>query len=277
MSYALPFVWGARTYLMGIVNVTPDSFSGDGLHLDLDAIVARARAFEAAGADIIDVGGESTRPGHEPVDEATEMARAIPAVRAIAAAVSVPISIDTYKAAVAEAALEAGARVVNDVWALAADPRMAELVARAQVPVILMHNQHGTEYRDLIPDIIMALAARVQAAEAAGIARERIIVDPGIGFGKTFEHNLEVMDRLDEFKVLGLPILLGTSRKRYIVRLLDGAPPEQRVEGTAAAVAIGIARGADIVRVHDVAEMARVVRVADAITRRAAPAALIPR
>ncbi|HZS92301.1 MAG TPA: dihydropteroate synthase [Chloroflexota bacterium] len=277
MSYALPFVWGARTYLMGIVNVTPDSFSGDGLHLDLDAIVARARAFEAAGADIIDVGGESTRPGHEPVDEATEMARAIPAVRAIAAAVSVPISIDTYKAAVAEAALEAGARVVNDVWALAADPRMAELVARAQVPVILMHNQHGTEYRDLIPDIIMALAARVQAAEAAGIARERIIVDPGIGFGKTFEHNLEVMDRLDEFKVLGLPILLGTSRKRYIGRLLDGAPPEQRVEGTAAAVAIGIARGADIVRVHDVAEMARVVRVADAITRRAAPAALIPR
>jgi len=277
VSYALPFVWGARTYLMGIVNVTPDSFSGDGLHLDLDAIVARARAFEAAGADIIDVGGESTRPGHEPVDEATEMARAIPAVRAIAAAVSVPISIDTYKAAVAEAALEAGARVVNDVWALAADPRMAELVARAQVPVILMHNQHGTEYRDLIPDIIMALAARVQAAEAAGIARERIIVDPGIGFGKTFEHNLEVMDRLDEFKVLGLPILLGTSRKRYIGRLLDGAPPEQRVEGTAAAVAIGIARGADIVRVHDVAEMARVVRVADAITRRAAPAALIPR
>ncbi len=277
MSYALPFVWGARTYLMGIVNVTPDSFSGDGLHLDLDAIVARARAFEAAGADIIDVGGESTRPGHEPVDEATEMARAIPAVRAIAAAVSVPISIDTYKAAVAEAALEAGARVVNDVWALAADPRMAELVARAQVPVILMHNQHGTEYRDLIPDIIMALAARVQAADAAGIARERIIVDPGIGFGKTFEHNLEVMDRLDEFKVLGLPILLGTSRKRYIGRLLDGAPPEQRVEGTAAAVAIGIARGADIVRVHDVAEMARVVRVADAITRRAAPAALIPR
>jgi len=277
VSYALPFVWGARTYLMGIVNVTPDSFSGDGLHLDLDAIVARARAFEAAGADIIDVGGESTRPGHEPVDEATEMARAIPAVRAIAAAVSIPISIDTYKAAVAEAALEAGARVVNDVWALAADPRMAELVARAQVPVILMHNQHGTEYRDLIPDIIMALAARVQAAEAAGIARERIIVDPGIGFGKTFEHNLEVMDRLDEFKVLGLPILLGTSRKRYIGRLLDGAPPEQRVEGTAAAVAIGIARGADIVRVHDVAEMARVVRVADAITRRAAPAALIPR
>lgn len=270
MSYALPFVWGARTYLMGIVNVTPDSFSGDGLHLDLDAIVARARAFEAAGADIIDVGGESTRPGHEPVDEATEMARAIPAVRAIAAAVSVPISIDTYKAAVAEAALEAGARVVNDVWALAADPRMAELVARAQVPVILMHNQHGTEYRDLIPDIIMALAARVQAAEAAGIARERIIVDPGIGFGKTFEHNLEVMDRLDEFKVLGLPILLGTSRKRYIGRLLDGAPPEQRVEGTAAAVAIGIARGADIVRVHDVAEMARVARVADAITRRGA-------
>jgi dihydropteroate synthase len=255
---------------MGIVNVTPDSFSGDGLHLDLDAIVARARAFATAGADIIDVGGESTRPEHEPVDEATEMARAIPAVRAIAAAVSIPISIDTYKATVARAALEAGARVVNDVWALAADPRMPEVVARAQVPVILMHNQHGTEYRDLIPDIVIALAARVQAAEAAGIARERIIVDPGIGFGKTFEHNLEVMDRLDELRVLGLPILLGTSRKRYIGRLLDGAPPEQRIEGTAAAVAIGIARGADIIRVHEVAEMARVARVADAITRRGA-------
>jgi dihydropteroate synthase len=270
VSYSLPFLWGARTYLMGIVNVTPDSFSGDGLHLDLDAIVARARGFAAAGADIIDVGGESTRPEHEPVDEATEMARAIPAVRAIAAAVSIPISIDTYKATVARAALEAGARVVNDVWALAADPRMPEVVARAQVPVILMHNQHGTEYRDLIPDIVIALAARVQAAEAAGIARERIIVDPGIGFGKTFEHNLEVMDRLDELRVLGLPILLGTSRKRYIGRLLDGAPPEQRVEGTAAAVAIGIARGADIIRVHEVAEMARVARVADAIARRGA-------
>ena len=269
MPYTLPFTWGTRTYVMGIVNVTPDSFSGDGLRADPDAAAAQARAFVAAGADLIDVGGESTRPGHEPVDAETELARVIPAVRAIAAAVDVPISIDTYKAAVAVAALEAGARVVNDVWALGADPRMAAVVARAGVPVILMHNQEGTAYRDLVPDVIAALAARVRAAEEAGIDRAQMIVDPGIGFGKTAEHNLELIDRLDELKALGLPILLGTSRKRFIGRLLGEAPPEERVEGTAAAVAIGVARGADIVRVHDIAAMVKVVRVADAITRRA--------
>ena len=266
----------ARALVMGIVNVTPDSFSGDGLarggtdgDADIAAAVAQARAFVAAGADMIDVGGESTRPGHEPVDEATELARVVPAVRAIAAAVPVPVSIDTYKAAVAASALEAGARVINDVWALAADPRMPEVAASADVPVILMHNQHGTEYRDLVPDIIAALAARVRAAEEAGIARSRLILDPGIGFGMTAEHNLEFIDRLDELTALGLPILLGPSRKRFIGGILDAAPPEQRLEGTAAAVAIGIARGADIVRAHDVAAMVKVARVADAITRRA--------
>jgi dihydropteroate synthase len=253
---------------MGIVNVTPDSFSGDGLRGDLDAAVAQAHAFVAAGADMIDVGGESTRPGHQPVDAATELARVVPAIRAITTAVDVPISVDTYKAAVAEAALEAGARVVNDVWALGADPRMPGVVARAGVPVILMHNQQGTHYDDLVPDVIAALSARVRAAEEAGIAGTQIILDPGIGFGKTGEHNLEVIDRLDELKALGYPVLLGTSRKRFIGRLLDDAPPEERVEGTAAAVAIGIARGADIVRVHDVAAMVKVARVADAITRR---------
>jgi dihydropteroate synthase len=268
MPYTLPFTWGARTYVMGIINVTPDSFSGDGLARDVSAAVAQARAFVAAGADLLDVGGESTRPGHEPVDEATELARVVPAVRAIAAAASVPISVDTSKAAVAEAALEAGARVVNDVWALAADPRMAAVVAHAGVPVVLMHNQEGTHYRDLVPDVIAALAAHVRFAEEAGISRAQIIVDPGIGFGKTAEHNLEVIDRLDELKVLGLPILLGPSRKRFIGRILGDAPPEQRLEGTAAAVAIGIARGADIVRVHDVEAMVKVARVADAITRR---------
>ncbi len=269
MTYTLPFTWGARTYVMGIVNATPDSFSGDGIGGDVERAVAQARAFVAAGADMIDVGGESTRPGHEPVDEAEELARVLPVVRAVAAAVPVPVSIDTSKAAVATAALEAGARVVNDVWALAADPAMAGVVARAGVPVVLMHNQEGTRYDDLVPDVIAALAARVRAAEAAGIARERIIVDPGIGFGKTGEHNLEVIDRLDEIKrALGLPLLLGPSRKRFIGRLLDDAPPEQRLEGTAAAVAVGIARGADIVRVHDVAAMVKVARVADAITRR---------
>ncbi len=274
MAYDLPFAWGARTYIMGIVNVTPDSFSGDGLRRDgaggdvVAAAVAQALDFERAGVDIIDVGGESTRPGGEPVGEAVEMARVLPVVRAVAAAVRVPVSIDTYRAAVAAAALEAGARMLNDVWALAADPAMAEVAASAAVPVVLMHNQHGTVYRDLLPDIIAALEGRVRAAEAAGIDRRRIILDPGIGFGKTAEHNLEVIDRLDEIKRLGYPVLLGTSRKRFIGRLLDDAPPDQRLEGTAAAVAIGIARGADIVRVHDVGAMVKVARVADALTRR---------
>ncbi len=275
MPYDLPFAWDARTYVMGIVNVTPDSFSGDGLYEGGDDImmaVARARAFEAAGADLIDVGGESTRPGHEPVDERTELARVVPAIRAIARAVSIPVSVDTYKAAVAAAALEAGARVVNDVWALAADEAMAGVVARAEVPVILMHNQEGAAYRDLVPDVIAALARRVEAAKRAGVTRSRIIVDPGIGFGKTAAHNLEVIDRLDEIKALGLPILLGPSRKRFIGRILGDAsgdaPPEERLEGTLAAVAVGIARGADIVRVHDVAPVVKAARVADAITRR---------
>jgi len=276
MSYDLPFQWGSRTYVMGIVNVTPDSFSGDGLYQagdDVAAAVARAQACEAAGADLLDVGGESTRPGHAPVDEATELARVVPAIRAIAAAVSIPISVDTYKAAVAAAALQAGARVVNDVWALAADPAMAGVVARAEVPVVLMHNQEGTAYQDLVPDVIEALAARARAAEEAGIARARIIVDPGIGFGKTAAHNLELIDRLDELQALGLPILLGASRKRFIGRILGDArgdaPPQERLEGTSAAVAVGIARGAAIVRVHDVAAIVKVARVADAITRRA--------
>ncbi len=282
MSYDLPFDWGARTYVMGIVNVTPDSFSGDGL---LDgagtgrggdvAAVAQARAFEAAGADLIDVGGESTRPDHAPIDTATEIARVVPVIRAIAAAVSIPISIDTSKAAVAEAALAAGARVVNDVWALAADPDLAGVVARAEVPVVLMNNRRGKTYTDLVPDVIADLAARVRFAEAAGVARARIIVDPGIGFDRADApdlDDLELIDRLAELKVLGLPILLGPSRKRFIGRILADArgeaSPQERLEGTAAAVAVGVARGADIVRVHDVASIVRVARVADAITRR---------
>ena len=270
-----PFEWGARTYVMGIVNVTPDSFSGDGLYGDGDdiaAAVAQARAYEAAGADLIDVGGESTRPGHAPVDERTELARVVPAVRAIARAVSIPVSVDTSKAAVAAAALEAGARLVNDVWALAADPAMAGVVARAGAPVILMNNRRGKSYADLVPDVIADLAARVRIAEGAGIARSRIIVDPGIGFDRTGAPDLELIDRLGELRALGLPILIGPSRKRFIGRILGDArgdaPPEERLEGTAAAVAVGIARGADIVRVHDVAPIVKVARVADAITRR---------
>jgi len=282
MSYDLPFEWGTRTYVMGIVNVTPDSFSGDGLFDGVGtgrggdvAAVAQARAFEAAGADLIDVGGESTRPGHAPIDTATEIARVVPVIRAIAAAVSIPISIDTSKATVAEAALAAGARVVNDVWALAADPDLAGVVARAEVPVVLMNNRRGKTYTDLVPDVIADLAARVRFAEAAGVARSRIIVDPGIGFDRTGApdlDDLDLIDRLVELKVLGLPILIGPSRKRFIGRILadtrGDAPPEERLEGTAAAVAVGIARGADIVRVHDVAPIVKVARVTDAITRR---------
>jgi len=265
---SLPFVWGARTYIMGIVNVTPDSFSGDGLADDAARAAEQARAMVAAGADIVDVGGESTRPGSAPVDEQDELARVLPAIRAIAAAVSVPISIDTSKASVAEAALQAGARIVNDVWALEADPAMAAVVARAGVPLILMHNQHGAEYGDLVTDIIAKLRARIEVALRAGVARDLLILDPGIGFGKTGEQNLVAIDRLHELRVLGLPLLLGPSRKRFIGYILDDAPPDERLEGTAAACAVGIARGADIIRVHDVGPMAKVARVADAIVRR---------
>lgn len=264
----LPFVWGARTYIMGIVNITPDSFSGDGLAEDVAQAVRQARAMVDAGADIIDVGGESTRPGAAPVTEQDELARVVKAIRAIAASISVPISIDTSKAGVAAAALQAGAHIVNDVWALEADPAMASVVAKAGVPLILMHNQRGTEYGDLIQDIMVKLKARVEVALQAGIPRDHLILDPGIGFGKTGEQNLVVIDRLHELCELELPLLLGPSRKRFIGHILDDAPPHERIEGTAAACAVGIARGADIIRVHDVGPMAKVARVADAIVRR---------
>ena len=281
------FVWGARTYIMGIINATPDSFSGDGLlATDGDwvlAAVAQGVRFVEEGADILDVGGESTRPGAAPISAEEEMARVIPVIRALRQATDVPISIDTYKAAVAEAALDAGADMVNDVWGLRMDPEMAPLIARRGVPVILMHNRSrpknavqeerlggryvGIEYENLIEDVKRELLESVALAHAAGIPDEHIILDPGIGFGKTVEQNLELIDRLDEIAALGYPILLGPSRKSFIGYTLD-LPPDQRVEGTAAAVAIGIDRGADIVRVHDVLYMARVARMTDAIVRR---------
>lgn len=260
------FEWGKRTYVMGILNLTPDSFSGDGLAGDVEAAVAQARRFVAEGADLLDLGGESTRPGHTPVSAEDEIRRVIPALRAVSAAVSVPVSIDTYKSEVAEAALEAGAHLINDIWGLQRDPRLAELAASADVPLILMHNQEGTDYRDLMGDIVNSLQRSVERALATGVREENIIVDPGIGFGKRREHNLEVMARLAELRVLGKPILLGTSRKSTIGYVL-GTPVDQRLEGTAATVALGIANGADIVRVHDVREMVRVARMADAIAR----------
>jgi dihydropteroate synthase len=282
-----PLPWGQRTYVMGIINVTPDSFSGDGLLMAADpvaAVVEHARSLVAAGADILDIGGESTRPGAAYVSQEEELQRIVPVVEALTAAHLGPIlSVDTYKAAVAEAALNAGAHWINDVWALGADPQMGAVVARHGAPVILMHNRLksgsaelrqrlggryvGVEYHNLLAEVKAELLEAVERAHVAGIPDEHILLDPGIGFGKTVEHSLELLDRLGEIRALGYPLLLGPSRKSFIGYTLD-LPPQEREEGTAAAVAVGIARGADIVRVHDVARMARVARMTDAIVRR---------
>jgi len=277
--------WGRRTYVMGIINVTPDSFSGDGLAAegrDADAVVAaaveQARGFVEAGAELLDVGAESTRPrsaygDHPEVDAETEAALAVPVVRALATELGdrAVISIDTSKGTVAKAALAAGATMVNDVWAARRDPTTADAAARAGAHLVLMHHQEGNAY----PDGVFVTVARWlrEAADAAvvrGMPRDRLIVDPGIGFGKGTAENLELLHRLGELKTaLGnLPLLIGTSRKRFLGELLGGAAPGDRIEGTAATVALAIAAGADIVRVHDVAVMARVRAVSDAVVRR---------
>ena len=283
-------VWGSRTYLMGILNITPDSFSGDGLLSGKDQpdyvqqALEQARHFVAAGVDMLDVGGESTRPGSQPVALERELERVLPVVRALAAELDALISIDTYKSQVAEAALEAGAQLVNDVWGLRADPQLAVVARRFNAPLILMHNRSswvhaevkeklgghyvGMEYENLLEDVKRELLESVALAHEGGVPDEQIILDPGIGFGKTVEQNLELIDRLDEIRQLGYPILLGPSRKSFIGYTLD-LPPDQRIEGTAAGVAVGIVRGADIIRVHDVAYMSRVARMTDAIVRRA--------
>ena len=268
--------WGRRTYIMGVINLTPDSFSGDGLAgtgvagagsaSDLDAAVALARRMEAEGADLIDVGAESTRPGSAPISAELEATRLMPALSAICRAVSIPVSVDTYKARVARQAIAAGAAMINDVWGGLADPQMAPLAAQSGVPIVLMHNRSDTHYECLMSDVCAGLRRSIAIARAAGVADGRIIVDPGIGFGKTADHNLELLCRLPEVKALGFPLLLGVSRKSTIGRILN-RPADDRLEGTAAAVALGIAGGADIVRVHDVKEMTRVARVADAIVR----------
>ena len=265
------FDWGRRTYVMGVINMTPDSFSGDGLGNDVDSALQQALKFQEYGADIIDVGGESTRPpvvyaGAAPTSEDEELARVVPVIEALTRDLEVPVSIDTYKAGVAREALEAGAAMINDVWGFRRDPEMAGVAAEAGVPVVLMHNQDHFEYDDLLPDVIGALRWMRDAAVEAGVARASIILDPGMGFGKTAEHTLEVLRRLDEFQVLECPLLVGMSRKSTIGKVLD-APPDDRIEGTAATVALSIANGADIVRVHDVKEMVRVARMSDAIVR----------
>ena len=260
------FVWGARTFVMGVINVTPDSFSGDGLGRDTEAAVAQGLRFEAEGVDILDVGGESTRPGAGETDAAEEMRRVLPVIERLKRQTTTPISIDTAKAEVASAALEAGAVMLNDVWGLRHDPQMPGVVARFGVPAVVMHNQRGRPFRDVIGDIREGLEASIALAAAAGVPRERLIVDPGFGFGWKEEHNLEMLRRLGELKALGLPILAGTSRKSTIGAVL-GLPVEERLLGTAASVALAIANGADIVRVHDVKEMLQVCRVADAVVR----------
>lgn len=280
------FEWGCQTYVMGIINATPDSFSGDGLVNDtgdwIARAVAQARQFVADGAHILDIGGESTRPGAAAVDARTERRRVVPVVKAVATALDVPISVDTYKAEVAAAALDAGAQLVNDVWGLQMDPDMAPLCAERNVPVVLMHNRSkprnvaqeaqlggryvGTEYEDLLGDITRELQSSIDSAKQAGIPDEHIIIDPGVGFGKTVAQNLTLVNRLDHFKALGYPLLLGTSNKSFIGYTLE-LPPDERIEGTAASIAVGIAHGADIVRVHQVRAMSRVVRVTDAIVR----------
>jgi dihydropteroate synthase len=280
---------------MGILNITPDSFSGDGLLAEVDeqqagwgeeSIVStameQARRFVSAGVDFLDVGGESTRPGSAQISVEEEMGRVLPVIHALARELEVLISVDTYKSEVAQAALDVGAQMVNDVWGLRADPRLAETVARYEVPIILMHNRSswahaeikerlggryvGIPYENLLEDIKGELLESVTLARTAGIPEDKIILDPGIGFGKTVEQNLELLNRLDEICRLGYPVLVGPSRKSFIGYTLD-LPPDQRLEGTAAAVAVSILRGADIVRVHDIEFMTRLVRMTDAIVR----------
>jgi len=263
---------------MGVINVSPDSFSGDGL-ADVEEAVVRAERLASEGADIIDIGGESTRPGSTPLSPDEELRRVIPVVEKLAHEISVPLSVDTYKLEVARQALNAGANMINDIWGLKKEPRLAELAAQKGVPIALMSNQRGTPCHDIMSAVISDLKRAIEQALDAGVPRENIIVDPGIGFGKTQEQNLEVLQRLDELQALGRPILLGSSRKSFIGWVLDLTPEQrlnevafvppgdQRLEGTAATIAIGIAKGADIVRVHDVKEMARVCKMSDALVR----------
>ncbi len=255
------FDWGSRTYVMGIVNVTPDSFSGDGLGADVEAAVAQGLRMVREGANMLDVGGESTRPGHVPVTPAEEIARTDEVVRRLAEQAGVPVSIDTYKEEVASHAIAGGATILNDVWGLTRSPAMAELAARHGCALVLMHNQDGTDYAgDLMDEVKRFLAVAASGAVAAGVPKDKVIVDPGIGFGKTAEQNWVVMRRFEELRELGHPILIGTSRKSFIGKLLD-LPVTDRLEGPAATVVAAVLPGADIVPVHDVLPMTRVVRV----------------
>jgi dihydropteroate synthase len=278
------FRWGVRTYVMGILNVTPDSFSGDGLLRSpgapggdaaqgamtaaVAAAVAQARSMADEGADILDIGGESTRPGHEPVDPADELARVVPVVGAVRAALpDMPLTIDTTKPAVAEAALDAGADAINDIWGVAEEGALAQVAASRGVPIVLMHNRAEARYTDLVSEILDDLRRAIDRALAAGVARENMLVDPGFGFGKTADHNLALLRELGRLRSLGRPVVLGTSRKSTLGKVLGDVPPAERVEATIATTALGIASGVDVVRVHDVRANSRAARMADAVVR----------
>jgi dihydropteroate synthase len=273
------FAWGTRTFVMGILNLTPDSFSGDGLLAQddpIDGALAQARRMVEEGADLLDIGGESTRPGHEPVTAEEEAARVVPVVRAIRAGLpGIPISIDTTKAVVAEAAIAAGADMLNDIWGTGPHAgEVAAVAAARRIPLVVMHNRRDPVYVDVVAEVIADLATAVDRALRLGVAPEHLIVDPGIGFGKTADHNVTILRDLGALRVLGRPILLGTSRKSTLGRILD-LPPDERLEATLATTALGVAAGVDLVRVHDVRENVRAARVADAIIRgtwRAEPA-----
>ncbi|OZM55821.1 dihydropteroate synthase [Lottiidibacillus patelloidae] len=253
-----------KTAIMGILNTTPDSFSDGGKFNEVDHAVAKAKEMVINGADIIDIGGESTRPNAEKVSLEEEIARVIPIIKAVSEAVNVPISIDTYKAEVAKLAIEAGAHIINDVWGAKADKDMAIVAAEKEVPIILMHNRNNKNYNNLMDDIISDLAESISIVKKAGVKDDKIVLDPGIGFAKTYEQNLEVMNKLDQITKLGYPVLLGTSRKSMIGFALD-LPVDERVEGTGATVCLGIERGCDIMRVHDVLEMSRMAKMMDAM------------
>ena len=266
------FNWKSKTFVMGVINVTPDSFSGDGVDFNIDLAVQKAVEFERFGCHILDIGGESTRPSITYGNTSTTSAeleeqRVIPAIQAISKAVSIPISIDTYKASVAQKAIQSGASLVNDVWGFTKDPKMASIVSDLKVPVVLMHNQDHTVYGDMVNDIINRLEELKTNAMNSGVLEANIILDPGIGFGKNVVQNIELFRSLEMLQKLNSPILIGSSRKSTIGKVLD-LPPDQRVEGTAATVVISIIKGADIVRVHDVKEMMRVVKMTDAIVRK---------
>ena len=271
-NFSLDF--SKKTYIMGILNVTPDSFADGGLYFDKSSAIERAYQIVEEGADIIDIGGESTRPGSEPISIKEELNRTIPLIEAISKKIKVPISIDTYKSEVAEVALDAGASMVNDISGLRFDPKMTDVVSEYKVPVVIMHikgkpqdMQQNPVYDALIPEIIDYFRMGIIMATRAGVLEDKIIIDPGIGFGKTFDHNLEIINNLYEFTLLEKPILIGPSRKAFIGKILGDAPATERLEGTAAAVSISIINGANVVRVHDVKETVKVAKVADAVKR----------